>query len=115
MVVTAGVDVGKASLDVSISEGSVVRFENTVKGIWKATEAPDGAGRCRGCVRDHRWVRTTAGKPVEKDRDCDARGSPEPSARVRESVRVRSQDRPAGRPGALTIRTGISGCTNTAA
>ena len=30
MVVTAGVDVGKASLDVSISEGSVVRFDNTV-------------------------------------------------------------------------------------
>ena len=35
MVVTAGVDVGKASLDVSISEGSVIRFDNTVKGIGK--------------------------------------------------------------------------------
>ena len=35
MVVTAGVDVGKASLDVSISEGPVIRFDNTVKGIGK--------------------------------------------------------------------------------
>ena len=35
MVITAGVDVGKASLDVSMSEGSVIRFDNTVKGIGK--------------------------------------------------------------------------------
>ena len=35
MVVSAGVDVGKASLDVSVSEGPVVRFDNTVKGIGK--------------------------------------------------------------------------------
>ncbi len=35
MVVTAGVDMGKDSLDVSISEGPVIRFDNTVKGIGK--------------------------------------------------------------------------------
>ena len=35
MVVTARVDVGKANLDVSVSEGPVVRFDNTVKGIGK--------------------------------------------------------------------------------
>ena len=35
MVVVVGVDVGKASLDVSISEGPVVRFDNTVKGIGR--------------------------------------------------------------------------------
>ena len=58
MVVSAGVDVGKASLDVSVSEGPVVRFDNTVKGIgkllkhlkeWNATlvvcEATDGYER----------------------------------------------------------------------
>ena len=28
---------------------------------------------------------------------------------------VRSRDRPAGRPGALAIRTGLSGCTDAAA
>ena len=31
----AGVDVGKANLDVSIAEGPVVRFDNTAKGITK--------------------------------------------------------------------------------
>lgn len=32
MVVTVGVDVGKASLDIPISEGPVIRFDYTVKG-----------------------------------------------------------------------------------
>ena len=35
MAVVAGIDVGKANLDVSISEGPVSRFENTAKGIAK--------------------------------------------------------------------------------
>ena len=35
MVVIAGVDVGKASLDVSISEGPVIRFDNTARGNGK--------------------------------------------------------------------------------
>ena len=35
MAVVAGIDVGKANLDVSISEGPVFRFENTAKGIAK--------------------------------------------------------------------------------
>ena len=33
MVVVAGIDVSKATLDVSISEGPVIRFENSVTGI----------------------------------------------------------------------------------
>ena len=35
MVVVAGVDVGKANLDVSVSEGPVLRFDNTAKGITR--------------------------------------------------------------------------------
>ena len=35
MVTVAGVDVSKANLDVSVSEGPVVRFDNTTKGITK--------------------------------------------------------------------------------
>ena len=33
MVTVAGVDVGKANLDVSVAEGPVIRFDNTAKGI----------------------------------------------------------------------------------
>ena len=33
MAVVAGVDVSKATLDVSVSEGPVLRFENSAKGI----------------------------------------------------------------------------------
>ena len=35
MAVVAGVDIGKSSLDVSVSEGPVLRFDNTAKGITK--------------------------------------------------------------------------------
>lgn len=35
MTVVVGVDVGKANLDVSVSEGPVVRFENTTSGITR--------------------------------------------------------------------------------
>ena len=37
MVVVAGIDVGKANLDVSISEGPVLRFDNTATGVAKLT------------------------------------------------------------------------------
>ena len=33
MTAVVGVDVGKANLDVSVSEGPVVRFNNTAVGI----------------------------------------------------------------------------------
>ena len=35
MVVVAGVDIGKANLDVSVSEGPVLRFDNTARGITR--------------------------------------------------------------------------------
>ena len=34
-MIVAGIDVGKANLDVSVSEGPVNRFDNTVEGISK--------------------------------------------------------------------------------
>ena len=33
MVVVAGIDVSKATLDVSVSEGAVSRFDNSTTGI----------------------------------------------------------------------------------
>ena len=35
MEVVAGIDVGKVSLDVSVSEGPVLRFDNTEKSITR--------------------------------------------------------------------------------
>ena len=35
VAVVAGVDPGKASLDVSVCEGPVLRFDNTTKGITR--------------------------------------------------------------------------------
>ena len=35
MTMVAGIDVGKANLEVSISRGPVLRFDNTASGITK--------------------------------------------------------------------------------
>ena len=35
MTMVAGIDVGKANLDVSVSGGPVLRFDNTATGITK--------------------------------------------------------------------------------
>ncbi len=35
MIVVAGIDVSKATLDVSVSEGPVLSFENSTTGIRK--------------------------------------------------------------------------------
>ena len=43
MVVSAGVDVCKANLDVSISQGPLIRFDNTAKGHHQAGETLDRA------------------------------------------------------------------------
>ena len=33
-MIVAGIDVGKANLEVSVSGGPVIRFDNTVMGIF---------------------------------------------------------------------------------
>ena len=35
MIMVAGIDVGKANLDVSVSGGPALRFDNTASGITK--------------------------------------------------------------------------------
>ena len=37
-MIVAGIDAGKANLDVSVAEGPVIRFDNTVEGISKLLE-----------------------------------------------------------------------------
>ena len=44
MVVVAGVDVGKANLDVSVSEGPVLRVRQHGEGHYQVAETPYGAG-----------------------------------------------------------------------
>ena len=44
MKVVAGIDVGKASLDVSVSAGAVRRFDNTAEGLTALVAWLDGAG-----------------------------------------------------------------------
>ena len=50
MVVVAGIDVSKATLDVSVSEGPVLRFENSANGHSHHVQAYGGAGCDEGGV-----------------------------------------------------------------
>ena len=91
MVVTAGVDVGKASLDVSISEGPVIRFDNTVKGIGKLLKhlkAQDATVAV--CEATGGYERVLVSRRERPRLRC--MWPPEPCACVREGVWVRSQD-----------------------
>ena len=95
VAVVAGVDAGKASLDVSVSEGPVLRFDNTAKGITRLLrhlakqEAP-------GRLRTHRRVRAAVGEPPAEGRGGGTGGQPQPGESLRQGLRLRSQDRPAG-------------------
>ena len=42
MVVVAGVDVSKATLEVSVSEGPVLRFDNSATGIRRLLRHMEG-------------------------------------------------------------------------
>ena len=109
MVVTAGVDVGKVSLDVSISEGSVIRFDNTVKGIGKLlkhlTEQDAAVVVCEATGGYERLL-------VSRLRKTEIAMHVAHPSRMRAFAKAcgyEAKTDPTGRPGALTIRTGISG------
>ena len=50
MVVVAGIDVSKATLDVSVSEGPVRRFENSRRGIRSLLKHIDRMGVTKSSV-----------------------------------------------------------------
>ena len=56
MVVVAGIDVSKATLEVSISEGPVLSFENSADRHSQVAQAYEAYGCDQGGVRVHRWV-----------------------------------------------------------
>ena len=67
MVVVAGIDVSKATLDVSVSEGSVVRFENGAPGIRRLLRHLERTGVTRVvCEPSGGYERLVVGKLREK-------------------------------------------------
>ena len=93
MEVVAGIDVGKVSLDVSVSEGPVLRFDNTAKSITRLLKhLKEQCTTMTVCEATGGYERL-AGQPVAEGRDSSARGSPEPGAFLRPGLRLRSQDR----------------------
>ena len=107
--VVAGIDVGKANLDVSVNAGSVRRFANTDAGIvellnWLKSEEvvlavcePTG-GYERGLVRALR------SSPIQL---CVVH--PNRCQVVRSRVRTRGEDRCTGRCGPVWLRTDVHG------
>ena len=63
MVVVAGIDVSKATLDVSVSEGSVLRFENSATGIRRLLRHMESTGVTKAvCESTGGYERLVVGK-----------------------------------------------------
>ena len=107
MAVVAGVDVGKANLDVSIAEGPVVRFDNTAKGITKLVKhlrVEDAT--LAVCEPTGGYERLLVSR-LRKAGVAGASGPPKPGARFCQSLWLRSQNRLSGRPGAVPLRPSV--------
>ena len=67
MVVAAGIDVSKATLDVSISEGPVLHFENSATGIRRMLKHMERSGVTKAvCESTSGYERLVVGKLREK-------------------------------------------------
>ena len=93
MEVVAGIDVGKVSLDVSVSEGPVLRFDNTAKSITRLLKhLKEQCTTMTVCEATGGYERLLVSR-LRKAEISSARGSPEPGAFLRPGLRLRSQDR----------------------
>ena len=109
MVEKAGVDVGKANLDVSVSEGPVFRFDNTAKGITRLLKHLMEQGSTMVVCESTGGYERLLVSRLRKAELAVQVAHPEPSARFRQGLRIRSQDRPQGRSGAVSLRPGVPG------
>ena len=94
MVVVAGIDVSKATLDVSVSEGDVCRFNNTGKGISSLLKHIERQGVTKAvCESTGGYERLVVGK-LREGGDQRAGGASGQGARICPRVWLQGQDRP---------------------
>ena len=107
MVVVAGIDVSKATLDVSISEGPVIRFENSATGIRRLLRHMKSMDVTKAvCESTGGYERLVVGKL--RGEGIQRRGSASgQGAGLRTRVWVRGEDRPTRCPGAVSLRRGV--------
>ena len=109
MTVVVGVDVGKANLDTSVSEGPMVRFDNTTAGITSLLRhLKEHVTTLVVCEATGGYERLLVSR-LREGRDRDTRGPPDPCARVREGLWLRSEDRPERCSGFVPLRLGLPG------
>ena len=115
MVVVAGVDVGKANLDVSISEGPVLRFDNTARGITRLLKhLMEQDATMTVCESTGGYERLLVGR-LRKAEIAVRVAHPSRGARFRPGLRLRSQNRPQRRSGSVPLRPSLPGCGHTGA
>ena len=107
MTMVAGIDVGKANLDVSVSGGPVLRFDNTATGITKLRKhLQEHDTTLAVCEPTGGYERLL----TSRLRETDIAVHVVHPGRVRAfAMRLRGQDRSTGRPGTLPLRGGVSG------
>ncbi len=76
MVVVAGIDVSKATLDVSVSEGDVCRFNNTGKGISSLLNPNPPRGACERPPEEAKGCTSESEIMVLQHKTCHRKGAP---------------------------------------
>ena len=110
MTVVVGVDVGKANLDTSVSEGPMVRFDNTTAGITSLLRhLKEHVTTLVVCEATGGYERLL----VSRLRKAEiAIHVAHPCARLREGLWLRSEDRPERCSGFVPLRLGLPGCAD---
>ena len=107
MVVVAGIDVSKATLEVSVSEGSVLRFDNSATGIRRLLRHMERMGVNKAvCESTGGYERLVVGK-LREGGDQRAGGASGQGARICPRVWLRGEDRPPRCPGTVSLRRGV--------
>ena len=89
-MIVAGIDVGKANLYVSVSEGPVIRFDNTVEGISKLLKhLAEQDATVAVCESTGGHARLVVDRPAQ-DWDTYAPGPTNPGTGLRSGLRVSS-------------------------
>ena len=92
MVVVAGIDVSKAALEVSISEGPVLSLKNSAAGIRRLLRHLERAGMTKAvCESTGGYERPVVGKLREAELSVPS-GTSTQGALIRTRLRIRGED-----------------------
>ena len=104
--ITAGIDVGKSHLELSINAGPTQTYANNPEGIAALTLelARQPEPIALAVYEPHRRLRASPGNAAGRGRSARPPGASQQGARLRPGLRAAGQNRPPGRPSPVPLR-----------